>query len=153
MKISELKRIAEENDYELTKSIVHYKLTHKYCDHYISINGMCKNRLWISIPFVCDERDFNMIKAAVEFAETPLGDREEEKKCIYEHKFIKSRNGNPVYFTIRQRPNISYPVLQGSSEDVFEYKVQFTDEEIKLVLQEYEIFLDAFERIEVKDEN
>lgn len=81
MRISELKRIAEENDYELTKSIVHYKLTHKYCDNNITINSLCKNRLWISIPFHCDERDFNMIKAAVELAETPPDDREEEKKC------------------------------------------------------------------------
>lgn len=51
MKINELKKIAKENDYELKKSLEYYKLTHKYCDHYISINGMCKNRLWISIPF------------------------------------------------------------------------------------------------------
>lgn len=83
MKISELKRIAKENDYELNKSLEHYKLTHKYCDNYISINGLCKNRLWISIPFCCDERDFNMIKAAVEFAETAIEDREEEKSKIY----------------------------------------------------------------------
>lgn len=78
MKTEELKRIAKENDYELNKSLEHYKLTHKYCDNYISINGLFKNRLWISIPFFCDERDFNMIKAAVEFAETPIEDREEK---------------------------------------------------------------------------
>lgn len=78
MKISELKTIAKENDYELNKSLEHYKLTHKYCDNYISINGLFKNRLWISIPFFCDERDFNMIKAAVEFAETAIEDREEK---------------------------------------------------------------------------
>ena len=70
MKTKELKTIAKENDYELNKSLEHYKLTHKYCDHYISINGLCKNRLWISIPFCCDERDSNMIKAAFELAET-----------------------------------------------------------------------------------
>lgn len=80
MKISELKRIAEENDYELTKSIVHYKLTHKYFENNITINGLCKNRLWISIPFHCDERDFNMTKAAVKFAETPPEDREKDKE-------------------------------------------------------------------------
>lgn len=78
MKTEELKRIAKENDYELNKSLEHYKLTHKYCDNYISINGLFKNRLWISIPFFCDERDFNMIKAAVEFAETAIEDREEK---------------------------------------------------------------------------
>lgn len=80
MRIDELKRIAEENDYELKKSLDKYRLTHKYCDNYITINGLCKNRLWISIPFYYDERDFNMIKAAVEFTDTPPEDREDEEK-------------------------------------------------------------------------
>lgn len=80
MKISELKRIAEENNYELTEYGIHYKLTHKYCDNNITINNFSKNRLWISIPFFCDEVDFNMIKAAVKFAEIPPEDREKDKE-------------------------------------------------------------------------
>ena len=87
MKINELKRIAEENDYELTKSLEYYKLTHKYCENYISISVMCENKLWILTPTFCGERDFNMIKAAVEFAETPLEDRVEEKMFYLEHKW------------------------------------------------------------------
>lgn len=79
MKINELKRIAEENDYELSESFDKYILTHKYCENNIVINDLYKNRLWISIPMVCDERDFNMIKASVKFAETPLDEREEPK--------------------------------------------------------------------------
>lgn len=157
MKISELKRIARENDYELRKDkdyegiILERRVdADGVISNVIMVSSKIKNQIFVKNEY-CDDKDINMIKAAAAFAETPVGEREEEKKCIYEHKFIKSRNGNPVYFTIRQRPNISYPVLQGSSEDVFEYKVQFTDEEIKLVLQEYEIFLDAFERIEVEE--
>jgi len=78
MTIDELKRIAEENDYELSDSLGKYRLTHKYCENHIVINEICANRLWISIPMTCDDRDFNMIKAAVKFAETPPDEREEE---------------------------------------------------------------------------
>ena len=151
MKINELKRIAEENDYELTKSLEYYKLTHKYCENYISISVMCENKLWILTPTFCGERDFNMIKAAVAFAETPLEDREEIKKYFYEHNSMKTKGGNPTYLAIRQRPSISYPVLQGSSKDVFEYKVEFTDDEIEIFRKEYGICLDNFEKNEVEE--
>lgn len=108
MKINELKRIAEENDYELTKSIVNYKLTHKYCDNKITINGLCKNRLWISISVYCDERDFNMIKAAVEFSETPPEDREEEKKFYLEHKWENKKFTRKEIEEIKEKFDVNW---------------------------------------------
>lgn len=159
MKISELKKIAKENDYKLKEEketeqiILERKITFDgFISNVITISLMEKNLIFIKSKH-CDDKDIKMIKGAVEFAETPIGDREEIKKYFYEHNSMKTKGGNPTYLAIRQRPSISYPVLQGSSEDVFEYKVQFTDEEIKLAVKEHDIFLDDFEMIEVENEN
>lgn len=152
MRIDELKRIAEENDYEYSKVIWNHRFARKNSDNYITINGDYINRIWTSIQGYCDDKDFNMIKASIEFAETPPDDREEIKKYFYKHNSMKTKGGNPTYLAIRQRPSISYPVLQGSSEDIFEYKVEFTDEEIKKAENEHGISLDDFEKNEVKDD-
>lgn len=149
MKTKELKTIAKENDYELNKSLEHYKLTHKYCDHYISINGLCKNRLWISIPFCCDERDFNMIKAAVEFAETPPEDREEEKKFYLKHKWITS-GGFYMYVTHHTKPyGEVYELLSWRYGEI--NGMQFTLKEIEKIKKEFDTDLKDFELVEVKE--
>lgn len=150
MRIDELKRIAEENDYEYEADSMKHQFKRQTTR--ISISRKYKKTLWITSNSYCDYRDFNMIKAAVEFAETPPEDREEIKKYFYKHNSMKTKGGNPTYLAIRQRPSISYPVLQGSSEDIFEYKVEFTDEEIEEVKKEHGIFLDDFEKNEVKDD-
>ena len=153
MRINELKRIAEENDYELTECLEQYELIRRngLLTQRIIIGKARANGLWTYIKDWCDDKDVKMIKAAVEFNQTPAEDRKEEKKYIYKHKFIKTKGGNPTYLGIRQRPSISYPVLQGSNEDVFEYKVQFTDKEIERFKKEYGICLDDFEKNEVEE--
>ena len=80
MRIDELKRIAKENDYEYSKYSITHIFTRENIDNYIRINSMFENRIWISITDWCDGKDFNMLKAAVEFAETPPEDREKEEK-------------------------------------------------------------------------
>lgn len=77
MRIDELKRIAEENDYEYEADSMKHQFKRQTTR--ISISRKYKKTLWITSNSYCDYRDFNMIKAAVEFAETPPEDREEEK--------------------------------------------------------------------------
>lgn len=153
MKINELKRIAKENDYEYKPGFMRTRFKRKY-DGYtneIAVNEYAANYVWFSNYYHCDEKDFNMMKATMKYAETPLEDREEIKKYFYEHNSMKTKGGNPTYLAIRQRPSISYPVLQGSSKDVFEYKVEFTDDEIEIFKKEYGICLDDFEKNEVEE--
>lgn len=85
MRIDELKRIAKENDYELEKLKDYEEIV---LIRKVSVDGFLANFITISLNFEnqifvkiihCDDKDFNMIKAAVEFAETPIEDREEEK--------------------------------------------------------------------------
>lgn len=86
MKINELKRIAEENNYELkeekeTEDII--------LERKVGAGGIFVNVIIVSLKIqnlifienkYCDEKDLQMIKATVEFAETPPEDREEDTK-------------------------------------------------------------------------
>lgn len=77
MKIDQLKRIAEENEYELTECLEQYEFIRrsKVLYHRITIGKVRVDGLWISIKVWCDEKDLNMIKASVEFTETPVDER------------------------------------------------------------------------------
>lgn len=77
MNINELKKIAEKNEYELTECLEQYEFVRRseIFYHRITISKVRVNGLWIFIKVWCDDKDFNMIKAVVEFAETPIEDR------------------------------------------------------------------------------
>ena len=81
MRIDELKRIANENDYEFENSCARIILTREWEDglHEITINKILRCRLWISMSDECFDKDYRMIKASIEFAGTDPEDREEEK--------------------------------------------------------------------------
>lgn len=125
-------------------------------DNFI-IARVWKNRIYcidtyntVKVEWKNEHELFNLL---AEYARTPIKDRGDTSKHIYKHNFIKTKGDSFTYLAIRQRPSISYPVLQGSNQDIFEYKVEFTDEEIEEVKKEYGIFLDDFKKLEVEDEN
>ena len=150
MKINELKRIAEENDYELRSDLWQHSLKRKGCDTYININGKIENRIWVSIVTICDEKDFKMLKAAVEFAETPPEDRVEEKKFYLKHKYFQAHLGKKQYFCIRTSGG--YPILKGYPITNVD-KFGFTLKEIEEIKEKFDTDLADFELVEVVDEN
>ena len=86
MRIDELKKIAKENDYKLEKLNDRKEII---LTRRVSIDGFLANFITISLDFEnqiwikninCSKKDLNMIKAAIEFAETPISDRK-----IYEN--------------------------------------------------------------------
>lgn len=72
MKISELKRIAEENDYECTKSPSpgYYKFTRKNRRNYVFYKHGNLKQMWGSFPTIFDDKDSKMKKGVFEFAKT-----------------------------------------------------------------------------------
>lgn len=70
MKIDELKRVAKENGYGYAKSFGEHNLL---CED--NLNKITINEEYINMIFIrntiCRENDMNMIKASIEFAETP----------------------------------------------------------------------------------
>ena len=97
MKISELKRIAKENDYkyECDESCFRIRFKREVAGYTnkISVNERVENRMWIYNDNFCDEKDFNMIKATMKYAETPLEDRVEEEKFYLKHRWMRNING------------------------------------------------------------
>ena len=155
MRTKEYKEIVEDNGYryyETIYSIIARKYSEEYYDIEIKVGKLRPGRLEVTIKGFCGDES-NMILAAMELAETPPEDREEIKKYFYKHNFMKTKGGNPTYLAIRQRPSISYPVLQGSNQDIFEYKVEFTDEEIEEYKKEFGMNLDHYIKEEARQEN
>lgn len=147
-RVEELEFIAyEDSNYWLIKN--------EYGSNVAHVNKTILSQMstdYIQWDKVYNEDKEKLFDLLVEYAETPPEDREEIKKYSYKHNSMKTKGGNPTYLAIRQRPSISYPLLQGSDKDIFEYKVEFTDEEIKKAQKEHGISLDDFEKNEVKDD-
>ena len=79
MKIDKLKRIAKENDYGYFGARGGFFDFRRESDGaLISISMSELNNISFLDLDSCDEKDLNMIKAAIEFAETDPDDREEE---------------------------------------------------------------------------
>lgn len=81
MRIDELKRIAEENDYEFYESLEYKSISlarkislDGLISNQISINSNAENQVFIENRH-CDKKDLNMIKAAITFTETPIAER------------------------------------------------------------------------------
>lgn len=147
MRIDELKKIAEENDYEYSKGKWNHKFTREANGNYVTINGDYRNRIWTSIQGYCDDKDFNTIKASIEYAETPPEDREEEKKFYLRHRWLENwRDSNYLNFELSG----NYYGLNDKRE-VFWAKTKFTFKEIEEIKEKLDTDLNDFELVEVED--
>lgn len=146
MKIKELKRIAKENDYTLSRPFGDFTFIKKGGENYINISGDAKNRIWLSIEYNCDEKDFNMIKAAVEFAETPIEEREAPKKYYLRHRWMKEEDYN--YLSLYLEDNTYFlDDIEGFNWT----ENKFTLEEIEEIKEKYDTKLEDFEIVEVEE--
>ena len=86
MKTKELKRIVKENRYEMIENdfvIFIYGYSHGGTDEFkteIRISKLRTKDIDIKTGIYCEVEEFNVIKAAVEFAETAPEDREKDKE-------------------------------------------------------------------------
>lgn len=152
MKIDELKRIAKENEYSIKKydEFKVYKLVRKIGEYdvvvnTISIDADIRNRLFLNTVY-SDENDMNMIKAAVEFAETAIEDREEEKKFYLKHRWIK---GCVIMYLYRNTLN-GYCYL-GDKKCRPHRQKMFTLKEIEEIKEKFDTDLVDFELVEVAE--
>ena len=89
-----------------------------------------------------------MIKAAVEFAETPLEDREEEKKFYLKHRWLDRENEanylnfeiSEFYYSLDSKPEVSW------------VKTKFTLKEVEKIKEKFDTDLKDFELVEVEDD-
>lgn len=100
MKLIELKKIAKQTNYRIKRAECELILLRDVGNDGVIVNKIIidlskENLLFINNMF-CDEKDLQMIKAAVEFAETPVSDREVDMKNFLVHKFM--RGGKNLYY-------------------------------------------------------
>ena len=152
MRIDELKRIAEENDYEFENNSARIILTREWEDglHEITINKILRCRLWISMSDECFDKDYRMIKASIEFAGTDPEDREEEHKFYLKHRYLRSTSGNILYFSIYIEYDFFILTYRRHSSET---KQQFSLKEIEEIKKKFDTDLKDFELVEVVDEN
>lgn len=93
------------------------------------------------------EKLFDLI---VEYASTPVKDREEEKKFYLEHKYFKCIDGDSRYFQIYELDGT--PWLNVMDSIMGCCKKQFTLNEIEDIKEKFDTDLADFELVEVKDE-
>lgn len=155
MKINELKRIAEENDYkyEYDESCFRTRFKREVdgCTNKISINEWNENRMWISNDYFCDEKDFNMIKATMKYAETPPEDREEEKKFYLRHKWLNLDTNNYLPHNYLHLDVDDGSCMLDDNEEFSFTKIKLTEKEIKEIKKKFNTDLADFELVEVEE--
>ena len=150
MRIDELKRIAKENRYEFKDEDGRIEISKKenHVANIVTISKIELNVLWISNTY-CNYKDFNMIKAAVEFSETPPEDREVEKKFLIQHKYLVSKAFYPVCMVWHKLKDVYRPI--NCRVDNHIYKAQFTLKEIEEIKIKLDTDLKDFELVEVQE--
>lgn len=81
MRIDELKRIAGKNGYKIVNdklAVYIYGYSHGNSDEFKTEIWISKSRakdIVIQTGIYCEEEEFNVMKASMQFAETPIGER------------------------------------------------------------------------------
>lgn len=146
MKYKELERIAMKADYNIIDDPTTFNMRNIYKNNEISVSKNRVNFIFINNEH-CRPEDFEVIKAAVELAETPPEEREDEKKYYLRHKFLEYIHCNYL--------NYDYGVQELNLNDKGQFdniQTQFTQKEIDEIKEKYDTTLDDFELIEVKNE-
>lgn len=103
------------------------------------------------LPEELQKELFNIL---VKFARTPTDEREEEKKYQYKLKgkywwILKDFEVDKIYFNLVKDEDLENHLKLNDSEDTPLHKTTFTDKEMEEVLEEFDVDLNMFDKIEV----
>lgn len=118
-----------------------FTIARVYTNRMYSMNAFT----FINVEWKNQDKLFDLI---VEYAKTPIEDREEEKKFYLKHRYFKTVNGDEKFFTIDGR--YEYPDLQYKLS-ICQAIQQFTLKEIGEIKEKYDTDLSDFELIEVEE--
>lgn len=145
MKYKELEKIAMKADYNITDGPTTFHMRNIYKNNDISVSKNRVNFIFINNEH-CRPEDFEVIKAAMELAETPPEERQEEKKYYLRHRFLVEE-GDCNYL------NYDHSLRELNLSDIGQSKstqTQFTKAEIEDIKEKYKTTLDDFEQIEAE---
>lgn len=149
MKTKEFIKRVEELGYEINEknfldSIICLIISNSFGRKvgYVAINKLFEMNIR---PDECMSKE--LFDLVVEFAKTPIEDREEENKFYLRHKWLRNNDFNYLCF------DEDYQNYTLSTCYSREWKRQFTEKEIEELKQTFNTDLNDFEMVEVEDEN
>lgn len=89
-----------------------------------------------------------LVDLIVEYAKTPVEDREEEKRYYLRHKWVNSKTNNYLHFS---EENNFYNLSVYKSLDAWKTQLQFTEKEIEEIKEKFDTDLADFEIVEVEE--
>ena len=150
MRTKEFIKRVEELGFEYEKAEEVYFLYDYEGTEYASVCHTTPNqisnmeRAWDWLDKNVQEKLFDLL---IEYAKTPIEDREEEKKFWIQHKFMVSKGSNPVNLVWNKTKNIYRPVR--CLFDNPTYQAQFTFKEYEEIKKKLNTDLADFELVEV----
>lgn len=145
MKTSEFKKKVVELGY----TVVDTGVTYEVYNNALVCAVIFKENNRVSLFSECFAND-NLLKICVEYAQTPLTDREEEKKFyLQKMKSFYDESYREDYTFLNFKPEGNYFRLN-STYETDKFKTQFTQKEIDKIKEEQHTDLSEFKQIPVE---
>lgn len=141
MKYSEFREYLKSNDFGMRENdemII--------ADDQFEISKRVQCSIWFLRDNIEYSYEYDLLKKAIELAETPLDEREEEKKYYIRHRFINELTAQK-YININIFGGVTIRDHLGS----LYYKTKFKKAEIEEFKKRFDTDLNDFELIEVED--
>lgn len=151
MKTKEFIKRIEELGFEYEKAAEVYFIYDKEDTEYAAVCHTTPNqisnteRAWDWLDKDVQEKLFDLI---VEYARTPIEDREEEKKFYLKHRYFEIAGGGRGFFTIDNDSGLPFLSYKTSSDN---YNQIFTLKEIEEIKEKFDTDLKDFELVEVEE--
>lgn len=151
MTTNELIKKVEILGYEITKKqffdgtnyfVIYNSFGGAMC--YVAINKLFEMK--ICLDKYMSEELFDLI---VEYAKTPIEDREEEKKFLIQHKYLVSKNLLPVNLVWNKLKDVYRSINLNVDNHI--YQAQFTFKEYEEIKKKLNTDLADFELVEVEE--
>lgn len=114
--------------------------------YHVEISKIEERRIMFITNVINFPYEFEMLKRIIELAETPLDEREEEKKYYLKHRYINNW-GDDTYLNYVEG---NYIILTDKCQNP-NYKTKFTKAEIEEFKEKFDTDFNDFELIEVED--
>lgn len=148
MKTKEFIKRVEELGFKVNRTVAQIDII----AHSFTIARVYTNRMYAMNAFTFINTEWRnqdkLFDLIVEYAKTPIEDREEEKKFYLKHKYFKCINGDSRYFQIYESNGAPW---LNAMDSIMGYKKQFTLNEIEEIKEKFNTDLKDFELVEVEE--
>ena len=142
MKYSEFKEYLRLNDISLKE--YEEKLI---ADDQFEISKKREQTIWFLAGFIDSPYEYEMLKKVIELVETPLSEREDEKRYYLKHRFINEWE-DEKYFNYLKKEEF---IMLSDQREGQGYQTKFTKAEIEELKEKFDTDFNDFELIEVED--